>query len=53
MAHWRPTPGLKPAARPRTNALSKKLAELFNENFKKYEKGMDAEVKAASPLAYG
>ena len=32
---------------------AQKLAELFNENFKKYEKGVDAEVKAASPVAYG
>ena len=35
------------------DASAKKLAELFNENFKKYEKGVDAEVKAASPVAYG
>ena len=28
---------------------AKKLAELFRENFKKYESGVSAEIKAAGP----
>ena len=32
------------------DATAKKLAELFIENFRKYESGADAEVKAASPV---
>ena len=32
-------------------ASAKKLAGLFTENFKKYESGVEAEVKAASPAA--
>ena len=32
-------------------ASAKKLAGLFIENFKTYETGVDAEVRAASPVA--
>jgi phosphoenolpyruvate carboxykinase (ATP) len=32
-------------------ASAKKLAALFIENFKKYETGVDTEVRAASPAA--
>jgi hypothetical protein len=31
--------------------MAKKLARLFIENFRKYESGAAAEVKAASPVA--
>jgi phosphoenolpyruvate carboxykinase (ATP) len=31
------------------DTATKKLAALFNENFKKYESGASAEVRAASP----
>ena len=33
------------------DASARKLAGLFIENFKKYESGVDAEVRAASPVA--
>jgi phosphoenolpyruvate carboxykinase (ATP) len=31
------------------NAAARKLASLFKENFKKYESGVSAEIRAASP----